>query len=79
MVYFDKIRATKNRVQDKLLATPGVDCLMIFSKPVAGKAKGKAEIIVYLIKKKPISALSADEIVPAEIDGVKTDAIGGQM
>ena len=47
----------------------------IGAKVVGGKRTGEPSIIVYTVRKKPPSEIAPDEVIPAEIDGVKTDVI----
>lgn len=73
MVEYDRIRAVKKTAKARLMAIPGVHAVGVGPKITAGKHTGEHGIVVFLEKKRPLSELSANEVVPAEIDGVKTD------
>lgn len=79
MANFDEIRAVKARAQTRLLAIPGVHSVAIGSKKVAGKKTAEMAIAVFVDKKKPASDLKPDEVIPAEIEGIKTDVIEEPM
>lgn len=55
------------------MAIPGVHAVGIGSKIVAGQRTSETAIMVFVVRKKPVSDLRPEEIIPAEIDGVKTD------
>jgi len=67
------IRPTKQRVEDELLARPGVVGVDINEKISAGEPTGKLAIVVYVDKKKSKADLTEAEVIPDEIDGVPTD------
>jgi len=67
------IRPVKERVEDELLRRPGVNGVDINEKVTDGRPTGELAIVVYVDEKKPKSALSKAELIPAEIDGVPTD------
>ncbi len=68
-----EIRPIKERVEDQLIAQPGVVAVDIGHKVSKGKTTGELSIVVYVTKKKPKSSLAADELIPAKIDGIATD------
>jgi hypothetical protein len=78
-VDYETIRATKRGAHARLLAIPGVHCVAIGAKVVAGKATADVAIQVFLPRKRPAAELSPAELVPAEIDGIKTDIIEEPM
>src|SRR5258708_5444790 len=69
----DQIRALKDRVQARLRAIPGVHSVGIGPKITDGRHTGELAIIVFVEKKKPPSELTPEEVIPSEIEGVKTD------
>ncbi len=70
-----RIRPIKQRVEDELLARPGVTGVDIAHKVSKGQKTDKVAIVVYVKKKKAKSALKAAELIPTEIDGVVTDVV----
>ncbi len=70
---FDRVREIKRAVQERLLALPGVHAVGVGSKIVDGQPTDELAIMVFVVSKKPASELTADELIPEEIDGVKTD------
>jgi len=67
------IRPVKERVEDALIAQPGVVAVDIGHKVSKGVSTGELSIVVYVDRKKPKSALPKDQVIPVEIDGIKTD------
>ncbi|MBK9156583.1 MAG: hypothetical protein IPM11_00310 [Micropruina sp.] len=67
------IRPVKNRVEDDLLARPGVTGVDIAQKISGGLPTGELSIVVFVDKKVPLSRLSKADLIPKEIDGVVTD------
>jgi hypothetical protein len=45
----------------------------IGSKIVAGQRTSDTAIMVFVVRKKPVSELRPEEVIPAEIEGIKTD------
>jgi hypothetical protein len=72
---FNKVMEVKNRVQNRLLAMPGVHAVGIGPKRVGGKSTGELAIVVALEKKRDLAEIPSYHAIPAEIDGVKTDVI----
>jgi len=72
---FDRIRAVKRDAQARLLQLPGVHAVAIGPKVVGGKSTSDPSIIVYVVKKKSPAEISPEELIPPEIDGIKTDII----
>ncbi|HEU4414549.1 MAG TPA: hypothetical protein VFT65_07165 [Candidatus Angelobacter sp.] len=71
----DRILSVKKAAQARLLAIPGVHAVGIGFKMVQGQRTPERCIAVFVIKKKPLQNLPTGQVVPAEIDGVKTDII----
>jgi hypothetical protein len=63
----------KQRVRDRLLSFAGVHGVGVGCKFIAGKRTNDLAIAVYVHKKLPLHALSFNEIIPAEIEGIPTD------
>ncbi len=71
----DRISAVKKSAEGRLLAIPGVHGVGLGAKYVGGQRTREPAIMVFLEKKKPAARLLPHEIIPAEIDGVKTDVM----
>jgi hypothetical protein len=67
------IRPVKARVEDELIARPGVNAVDIAEKVTGGQPTGELSIVVYVDKKVPPSRVTKANAIPAEIDGIKTD------
>jgi hypothetical protein len=65
----------KQRVRDLLLSLAGVHGVGVGCRFVAGKRTDELAIAVYVHKKLPLNALSAEQAIPAEIEGIKTDVV----
>ncbi len=65
----------KERAAPRLLALPGVHAVGVGAKQVAGKRTEDVAIAVFVEHKRPPAEVPADERVPDEIEGVKTDVI----
>ena len=68
---YEHARRVKQRVEDRLLALPGVHGVSIARK----NGDGAFAIVVHVLRKRPTSELSDAERIPAEIEGVPTDVI----
>ncbi len=75
MVDFDRVVAVKEAARERLLSLPGVHAVGVGPKIVANKRTGIPAIIVLVVEKRKRSELASDEIIPTEIDGVKTDIV----
>lgn len=67
------IKPVKEAIEDDLLARPGVVGVDIGEKVSHGKKTGEPSILVFVEQKKPVKSLPPEEVVPPEVDGVKTD------
>jgi hypothetical protein len=76
---FEKVRTVKTSVQGKLLLLPGVHAVGIGEKVTAGARSGETSVRVYVVKKKALSELPAEGVIPPEIQGVKTDVIESEV
>src|ERR1700693_335587 len=79
MIDFERIRNIKRAAQGRLLAIPGVHAVGIGSKIVAGKRTDEPAIMVFVEKKRPLSELRPEEVIPGEIDGIKTDVYESEV
>jgi hypothetical protein len=59
--------------QDTLLAKSNVVGVAIGFKESKGETQGELSVVVLVEQKKPLAALSAQDVVPPEIDGMRTD------
>jgi hypothetical protein len=74
----EKYIEIKRAAQGALLKLPGVHAVGVGLRHVGGRLTEEVVIAVFVDKKKPLEELSPEEIVPAEIDGVKTDVVETQ-
>jgi hypothetical protein len=65
----------KERVERSILDIPGVHAIGVGGKVTGGSATGEESIKVFVEQKRPLAEIPADERVPPEIDGVKTDVV----
>jgi hypothetical protein len=67
------IKPVKEAIEDDLLARPGIVGVDIGEKVSGGQKTGEPSILVFVEQKKPVEDLPPEEVVPKEVDGVKTD------
>lgn len=72
---YDQIRKIKERAEAILFRIPGVHGVGVGHKNTHGAYTGELSIKVYVNKKKPLPELAADEVIPREIEGIKTDVV----
>ncbi len=70
-----RIRSIKENVQDALLRIPGVHGVGIGHKTTKGEYTNELSIKVYVLKKKPLPDVDPGEVVPPQIEGIKTDVV----
>jgi hypothetical protein len=75
MVTLNDAYAVKRRAEQSLLAIPGVRGVGLGGKKKAGRPTGDPAILVYVGEKKPAGEVPVDLLIPAEIEGIKTDVI----
>jgi len=75
MADFDVLVQVKREVEDELLSRPGVTGVGAGVREIAGEPTDETAIRVYVESKRPEAELSADELIPSEIRGQKTDVI----
>src|SRR5690242_1636956 len=59
----------------KLWAIPGVEAIGFGLKEKAGEVVPEYVFRVYVRFKKPLSELRPEEVIPPEVDGIKTDVV----
>jgi hypothetical protein len=72
---FDRIRQIKSQAKERLFAIPGVHAVGIGPKIVNGVATGEPAIIAFVLQKRALVELPENEIIPSDIESVKTDVI----
>lgn len=75
MTDFARILEVKKAAQGRLLALQGVHSVAIGAKVVAGERTAEPAIVIFVERKKPLSELGPHEIIPTEIEGIKTDVV----
>ena len=75
MERMEEIRRIKEAHEHRLLSIPGVTGVDIGYKIVKGKKTNELAILVYVEEKKNDDMLPVEQIIPKEIEGVKTDVI----
>lgn len=75
MTDVDRIRTVRRAAAARLHAIRGVHAVGVGFKVVTGKKTDELAITVFVDRKKKPEELSAREIIPSEIDGVKTDVV----
>lgn len=65
----------KKQAEDRLFSIPGVHTVGFGAKLASGRPVGEYAIIVQVARKKSKSELSPEELIPPEINGVKTDVV----
>jgi hypothetical protein len=75
MERMDVIRRVKQAHEQRLLSLPGVTGVDIGYKIVNGQKTNELVIRIYVEEKKDEDKLPAEQIIPKEIEGVKTDVI----
>jgi hypothetical protein len=75
MTDLQRIHGVKAQVQSYLLSIPGVHAVGVGTKQVGGKRTDEPAIRVFLTEKRPASEVLPTHLVPAEIEGIKTDVV----
>lgn len=73
MTDVDRIRTIKRAAATRLHAIPGVHAVGVGHKVVGGKKTDELAIAVFVDEKKKLEDLAGREIIPTEIEGVRTD------
>jgi hypothetical protein len=71
----DRIRLIKEKAEDRLFQIPGVHGVGIGYKHIAGKYTNELAIKVYVREKIAVAEIPSTELIPPEIEGVKTDVV----
>ena len=69
----EQIKKAKDKYTDKILSYKGVVGIGIGYKTINGKETAQLSIVISVKKKKPLNELKENEIIPEELDGIKTD------
>ena len=67
----------KNEAREWLFQNPSVCGVGLGPKIVAGRLTSEPAIQVYVRSKRPLNELASADIIPCEIEGIKTDVIQG--
>ncbi|HET9840346.1 MAG TPA: hypothetical protein VFR84_19110 [Candidatus Angelobacter sp.] len=71
----ERILRVKEAVERELRKIPGVHAVGIGPKITNGQLTGEIAIHILLPKKKPLAQIPPEHVVPAEIEGIKTDIL----
>lgn len=63
----------KERLREQLRQIPGVHGVGVGCKFVGGQPTNELALVVYLYKKRSAAELPVEEVIPSEIEGIKTD------
>ncbi len=75
---YQQLVKVKEDAEKGLRVIPGVHAVGIGKKSVNGAFTDELAIAVFVTKKKPLSELAPHEVVPSQINGIKTDVIERQ-
>jgi hypothetical protein len=78
-MYDPEIIRIIDQAWESLSKLPGVHAVGIGSKVVAGTRTDEPAIVVFVVRKKSLDQLEADELVPSTMEGVKTDVVEMKM
>lgn len=70
---FETVREIKARVQGRLFGFSGVHAVGVGHKIVNGRRTDDVSIMVFVVRKKPLTELKSEDVIPPEIEGIKTD------
>ena len=76
---FERISRIEKAARERLMKIPGVHGIAVGYKYRNGQRTDELAILVSLFKKRPIQEIPEGEIIPAEIEGVKTDVREAEM
>lgn len=75
----ERVARVKDEVTERLLALPGVNLIAIGGKETGGRPTGELVVQVWVDEKLPLSDIPAEQRIPEEINGVRTDVyVGGR-
>jgi hypothetical protein len=69
------VEQVKRDAAAALLAIPGVHLVALGGKETGGRNTGELVIRVHVANKRPAGEVPSEELIPAEIDGVRTDVV----
>jgi hypothetical protein len=69
------VEQVKRDAAAALLAIPGVHLVALGGKETGGRNTGELVIRVHVTAKRPAAEVPPEELIPAEIDGVRTDVV----
>ena len=69
----EQIKKVKDKYTNKILSYRDVVGIGIGYKTINGKETAQLSIVISVKKKKPLKELKENEIIPGELDGIKTD------
>lgn len=72
---YERTLAVKEAAEARLRTLPGVHAVGVGLKSVRGEPTEELCIVVFLERKRPLERLLSHQVVPAVIDGVKTDVV----
>jgi hypothetical protein len=75
MPSYEEIVRIKESVEQEWLGRPGVTGIAVAKKRVNDARTPEFAIVVYVSTKKALSEISAAELIPSQINGVKTDVV----
>ena len=75
MTSMEELRIVKEKHEGELMNKDGVTGVAVGNKVIGGKKTEELSIVVYVIEKKPVSELKEEDVIPREIEGVRTDVV----
>ncbi|ODS39176.1 hypothetical protein BEH94_00345 [Candidatus Altiarchaeales archaeon WOR_SM1_SCG] len=75
MLTIEKVKEIKEKYSESLLNKENVVGVGIGKKKITPTSPGELCIKIYITKKKPENQLKEIDILPKELDGVKTDIV----
>ena len=73
LIAMEQVRAVMQTHRDYLLSLPNVVGLGVGLRQTAGQWTDTVVLAVMVTQKQPLEALSAEERIPSEIDGIPVD------
>jgi S1-C subfamily serine protease len=70
---------TKERTKERLLSIPGVHGTGVGCRFVRGQRTNELVITAYVHRKVALSEIPSNELIPGEIEGIKTDVVESQL
>jgi hypothetical protein len=76
---YARAKAVLPKARARLFAIPGVHAVGLGRKIVSDQFTQEPAIMVFVEQKQPVANLAAEHLIPAEIDGVKTDVYQSEI